>query len=121
MDWKLALVQHPMYFLIREDSQCAERTPPWGEPSIELYCARVAQNLESLRQHPGVRIGYEWSGLELELLAKDASEVFRDMCALAREGRGARVGIGTLNLVPSNVEHPTSNIQHRTLNFERSG
>ena len=87
MDWKLALVQHPMYFLIREDSQCAERTPPWGEPSIELYCARVAQNLESLRQHPGVRIGYEWSGLELELLAKDASEVFRDMCALAREGR----------------------------------
>lgn len=24
MDWKLALVQHPMYFLIRVGSQCAE-------------------------------------------------------------------------------------------------
>jgi hypothetical protein len=26
-----------MYFLIKEDETCAERTPPWGEPSIELY------------------------------------------------------------------------------------
>ena len=37
MDWMMALAQHPMYFLIKEDTKCAERTPPWGEPNIEAY------------------------------------------------------------------------------------
>jgi alpha-mannosidase len=87
MYWKLALVQHPMYFLIKEDTQCAERTPPWGAPSIELYIERVRRNLTALRQYPQLKVGYEWSGLELELLAQDAPEVFQEMCSLAQEGR----------------------------------
>ena len=87
MKLQLALVQHPMYFLIREDSQCAERTPPWGEPTIERYIERVGQNLAALREYPDLKIGYEWSGLELELLAQDNPAVFSEMCALAREGR----------------------------------
>lgn len=87
MEWKLALVQHPMYFIIKEDSLCAEREPPDGEPTIELYIARVAQNLAALRRYPSLKIGYEWSGLELELLAEDGPDVFREMCALAGEGR----------------------------------
>jgi len=32
--WQIALVQHPMYMLIKEDSECPERTPPWDEPTI---------------------------------------------------------------------------------------
>jgi hypothetical protein len=87
MRWRLALVQHPMYFLIKEDETCAERTPPWGEPSIELYIERVRHNLAALRRYPQLKIGYEWSGLELELLSQDAPDVFQEMCALAREGQ----------------------------------
>src|SRR5579871_1311106 len=87
MNWKLALAQHPMYLIIKEDSQCAERTPPWGEPSIERYIERLRDNLASLRRDPRLKIGYEWSGYELELLAHDAPDIFEEMCALAREGR----------------------------------
>ena len=82
-----ALSQHPMYFLIREDTQCAERTPPWGAPSIEAYIDRVKQNLATVRRFPEIKMGYEWSGLEVELLAQDAPEVFHEMCTLAEEGR----------------------------------
>ena len=87
MNWKIALIQHPMYFLIKEDAACAERTPPWGEPGIERYIERVQQNLAALRRYPTIKIGFEWSGLELELLANEAPDVFEEMCALAREGR----------------------------------
>ena len=64
-DWKLALVQHPMYFLIKEDTICAERTPPWGAPNIELYIERVGRNLETIKKYDQVKVGFEWSGLEL--------------------------------------------------------
>jgi hypothetical protein len=87
MDWKLALAQHPMYLLIREDTRCAERSPPWGLPSIELYIERVARNLAEIRKHPELKVGYEWSGFELELLDQDAPDVFREMCSLADEGQ----------------------------------
>lgn len=85
-DWKLALVQHPMYFLIKEDTICAERTPPWGAPNIEIYIERVRRNLETIKKYPQVKVGFEWSGLELELLANDAPEVFAEMCSVAKAG-----------------------------------
>ena len=89
MDWKVALLQHPMYFLIKEDTQCAERTPPWGAPSVEEYVGRVRRNLAVLRQRPQLKLGFEWSGYELELLAQAAPEVVREMVDLAREKRTA--------------------------------
>lgn len=85
--WPIALVQHPMYMLIKEDSECAERTPPWGEPTIERYIERIRENLAFVRAHHDIKIGYEWSALELELLAEDAPEVFSELAQLAREGR----------------------------------
>ena len=48
--WKLAVAQHPMYLLIKEDELCAERTPPWGAPSIQAYIERLRANLDSLRR-----------------------------------------------------------------------
>ena len=86
-NWKLALAQHPMYLLIKEDTTCAERTPPWGAPDIESYIARLRQNLQTLRQHPEIKIGYEWSGLELEQLAQDAPDVFAEMLDLVKSGK----------------------------------
>ena len=76
-----------MYLLIREDASCAERTPPWGEPTIELYIERIRNNLQRLREYPQIKIGFEWSALELELLAQDAPDVVTEMRALAAEGR----------------------------------
>jgi hypothetical protein len=87
MKWKLALAQHPMYLLIREDSQCAERTPPWGAPDISSYSERVRRNLQALQRYPQLKLGYEWSGLELELLHQDAPDVLIEMRKYADQGR----------------------------------
>jgi len=89
MRWQLAFAQHPMYLIIRECATCAERTPPWGEPTIELYVDRVRRNIVALRAHPELKLGYEWSGLELEQLAADAPDVVADLRALAADGRVA--------------------------------
>jgi len=56
MTWQLALAQHPMYLSIREDTQCAERTPPWGEPTIEGYVERIRENLATLRKYPQLKL-----------------------------------------------------------------
>jgi hypothetical protein len=85
--WKVALAQHPMYLLIKEDSQCAERTPPWGEPTIERYIERLRRSLAMISRYPRLRLGFEWSGVELELLADDAPDVLQEMSALAQAGR----------------------------------
>ena len=53
MKWELSLAQHPMYMLIREDTTCAERTPPWGAPTIEAYIKRVRENLAALEATHG--------------------------------------------------------------------
>lgn len=86
MEPKLPLVQHPMHLLIQEDTQCAERTPPWGAPSIEIYLERLQRNLQTLRNIPQLKLGYEWSAVELELLAERSPMIFKEMCDLVKEG-----------------------------------
>ena len=50
VNWQLALVQHPMYLIIRDDCLCAERTPPWGAPDIQAYIERLRENFAVLRK-----------------------------------------------------------------------
>jgi alpha-mannosidase len=87
MYWKLALAQHPMYFLIKNDTGCAERTPPWGAPDIDHYIERLRANIAMQRKFPQVKFGYEWSGLELEQLKEDAPDVFEEMLDLVKSGQ----------------------------------
>lgn len=87
MYWKLALAQHPMYLLIKNDTGCAERTPPWGAPDIEHYLDRLRLNIAAQRKFPQVKIGYEWSGLELEQLKEDAPDIFDEMLELVKSGQ----------------------------------
>ncbi|HYW25448.1 MAG TPA: hypothetical protein VE953_14860 [Terriglobales bacterium] len=87
--WQYALAQHPMYLIIRECATCAERTPPWGESSIDDYVERVRRNIAALHRHPDLRLGYEWSGLELEQLAEDGPDVLAELRELAAAGRVA--------------------------------
>lgn len=82
--WMFALSQHPMYFLIREDTQCAERTPPWGAATIEEYIERVKRNLISVINND-IKVGFEWSAYELELLKEDSPEVFNMMVSLLND------------------------------------
>jgi hypothetical protein len=63
---RLALIQHPMWLLIKEDSKCLERTPPWGAPSIGEYSRRVERNLDSLERDPKAKVNYDVSGAELD-------------------------------------------------------
>ena len=88
-NWKVALAQHPMYLIIREDSQCVERTPPWGEPTIARYIERVRDTLATVRRYPQLKVGFEWSAVELEMLAHEGPDVFAEMLVLAKEGRVA--------------------------------
>jgi hypothetical protein len=85
--WRHALIQHPMYLIIREDDQCAERTPPWGEATIEDYVRRLRRSLDRLEERSGLKIAFEWSAMELEMLAADAPEVLQAMARLAAAGR----------------------------------
>ena len=87
MYWKLALAQHPMYLLIKNDENCAERTPPWGAPDIDHYIDRLRANIAAQRKFPQVKIGYEWSGLELEQLKEDAPDLFDEMLDLVKSGQ----------------------------------
>ena len=57
---------HPMWLIIKEDTVCAERTPPWGAPSVEEYSKRLDRNLKSLEGNPRARLNYDFSAGELE-------------------------------------------------------
>lgn len=85
--WQLAVAQHPMYLIIREDEGAAERIPPWGSPTIEAYIDRIRANLDALGSHPDLRLGFEWSGAELDLLAEDAPDVLARLRSMSTGGR----------------------------------
>jgi alpha-mannosidase len=110
MYWKSALIQHPMFLIIKEDTDCAERTPPWGEPSLELYIERVRDNLKRIRKYPHLKIGFEWSGLEVEMLAQEGPDVFEEMRAMAKEGRVAFYN-GTYAQPHMQILSPEANIR----------
>ena len=43
--------------------------------------------MQSLANYPHLKLGYEWSGVELELLRQDAPDVLDEMRAYAEQGR----------------------------------
>lgn len=85
--WKYALCQHPMWLLIAEDTVCAERTPPWGSPSIEEYGDCLARSLESLEEHPELLLNWDFSAVELEDFTVRRPDLMRRMRKLTDEGR----------------------------------
>jgi hypothetical protein len=90
LGWKIALCYHPMYLLIDEDRGepvVGERVPPWGAATVEDYAARVRRNLDSLEKDPGLKLNYEWSGYELEDLARRFPDVIQRMVALHKRGQ----------------------------------
>lgn len=92
---KLAHVQHPMILLVHEDRGepvVGERVAPWGAPDLTVYAERVRRNLAALRQYPELRLNYEFSGVEMEMLAEVAPDTIAAMRDMAAQGRLAFVG-----------------------------
>ncbi len=85
--WKYALVQHPMWLLIAEDSVCAERTPPWGCPTIEEYAKRLVVSLDAVERFEKVHINFDFSGVELEDLRGRWPDIADRLRKLTSEGR----------------------------------
>jgi alpha-mannosidase len=85
--WKYALCQHPMWLIIDEDTVCAERTPPWGAPSLEVYVERLRRNLDALNRYPELKINFDTSGVELEDMAARYPDVIEKMRGAVKDGR----------------------------------
>jgi hypothetical protein len=92
------LIYHPMWLIIKEDSVCAERTPPWGAPNEEAYSGRVSRNLRALEDNSRVKMGYDFSAAELE-------DIHQDYPDLARRIRHA-IKRGQLRLVNGTYSQP---------------
>jgi hypothetical protein len=83
----LALAQHPMSLIIEEDEECAERSPPWGAPTLEAYDARLERFLESIEVRAELVAGFDMSGIELERLAVRRPDLVGRMRTLVRRDR----------------------------------
>lgn len=76
-----------MWLLIAEDSQCAERTPPWGCPTIEEYAERLVSCLGAVERFPELHINFDFSAVELEDLARRRPDIAGRLRKLVDEGR----------------------------------
>ncbi len=87
--WKLAICQHPMYLLIDEDRgvpTVGERIPPWGAPNAAEYVERINRNMDALEKFPDLRLNYQFSGVEMESIARDFPDVVERMKKLYEKG-----------------------------------
>lgn len=73
--WELALCQHPMLLLVKEDDLCAEREAEWGGDIIEGY-RRLDHNLDLVQKHPSLRLCYDFAVVELEMVKEDRPDLF---------------------------------------------
>lgn len=84
--WELALCQHPMLLLIKEDSLCAEREASWGG-DFEHHLDRLEKNLASLERYPELRVCFDFAAVELELVAEHRPDLIAKMRDMARARR----------------------------------
>lgn len=93
--WLFALIQHPMILAVHEDRGVpviGERTSPWGAADIHEYAGRVRRNLEALRIYPDLRLNYEFSGVELQILLDNAPDLAPVIREMVEQGKLAFVG-----------------------------
>ena len=85
--WKYAIVQHPMWLIIAEDTLCAERTPPWGCPNIEEHAKRLSLCLDSIERFPQMHMNFDFSAVELEDVAEKYPDIMQRIKKLTAQGR----------------------------------
>lgn len=88
--WKMGLIQHPMYLLIDEDRGVpvvGERVPPWGAACAEDYAPRVDRNLDSFDKYPDLLLNYDFSAVEVESMVLRFPEIYQKMQKFHEKGR----------------------------------
>jgi hypothetical protein len=104
----IAMDMHPMWVIIKEDSVCCERMPPWGAPSVADYSKRIDRNLKSLEANPKVGLNYDFSAGELE----DMQATYPDLAKRIK----AAVERGQLGIINGTYSQP----HLQTLSLEAS-
>lgn len=93
--WQFALVQHPMILGVHEDRGepvIWERIPPAGAADISEYAGRVRRNLNALKKYPDLKLNYEFSGVELQILIDNAPDIAPVMREMVEKGQLGFVG-----------------------------
>jgi len=83
----VAIVQHPMWLIIKEDFLCAERDGEWGLGSIMGYAGRLARNLEILESNPNLKLNFDFSSAELEDVKAMYPDLAERLVAVTRRGQ----------------------------------
>ena len=73
--------------VIREDSVCAEATPPWGASSTEEYADRVSRNLNIIERDKNIKLNYEFGAYELEDLVNKHPDLYERMKKMVASGQ----------------------------------
>ena len=84
-----------MVLIINEDRgepKVGERVPEWGAPDIETYAEKIRHNLEALQKYPDLKLNYEFSAIELKILADQTTDLIPVMREMVAEGRLTFVG-----------------------------
>ncbi len=118
--WKMAICQHPMYLLIDEDRGepiVGERVPPWGAEKAADYVERVKRNLASLEKFPGLKLNYQFSGVEMDSMARDYPEAVEKMRQSHKKGGLDFIG-GSFSQPHFQILGPESNWRQFELGHE---
>jgi len=113
VEWKNVLCQHPMYLLIDRDRGkpiVGERIPPWGAPNAKEYVKRIKRNLKSLEKFPDLKINYQFSGVEMEDMARNFPEVIEEIRKWVKKGKVGFIG-GTYSQPHLHVFGSESNVR----------
>lgn len=73
----IAMCQHPMWLLLKEDFLCAERDGEWGLGGLKGYSGRLRRNLELLESDSNAKLNFDASAWELE----DIQSMYPDLGA----------------------------------------
>jgi hypothetical protein len=83
----VAIIQHPMWLIIREDFRCGEREGDWGMGSILGYAGRVARNIEAIEGNPAAKLNFDCSAVELEDMKAMYPELAERLVAAVKRGQ----------------------------------
>lgn len=94
--WRFALVQHPMILAVHEDRGepvIIERIAAYGGAlDLAEYAGRVRRNLDALKKYPDLKLNYEFSGVELQILLDNAPDIAPVIREMVQKGQLGFVG-----------------------------
>jgi len=88
--WFLALCQHPMFLLVKDDDECLERTAGWGGDFHE-HLNRLKCNLDAVEKYKEVKVNFDLGAMEIELVKLYRPELIKKLRKLVSKKKVALV------------------------------